>query len=83
MKGDDKESKNEDISNNTELVYLKDVLPSITRHRALASELGNTTLMNLLAEVEKEYENVIINTHHEEVLAGAHIRILQEYVMMK
>ena len=38
---DDEERKNEDIRDNIELIDLKDMLPSITRHRALATEFGN------------------------------------------
>ena len=55
-KSDDEESENEDIRDNTELINLKDALPSITTHRAQVSELCNTTLMILLANMEKEYE---------------------------
>lgn len=58
---DNDESENEDLRDDVEPIDLKDVLPSIARHRALASELGNKTLVTLLAEVEKEYENVIVN----------------------
>ena len=50
---DDDESENKDVRHNTGLINLKDALPSIARHRVLASELG-TTLLNLLANVEKK-----------------------------
>ena len=54
---DDEESKSEDIRNTIEPIELKDTLLCITKHRALASELDNTTSMNLLAKLERKYEN--------------------------
>lgn len=64
----DEESENEDVRHNTEPIDLKDALPNIARYRTLANEFGNTTLMNLLAEVVKEYENVTINKHKKKYM---------------
>lgn len=62
---DNKESKSEDLRNDIKLIDLKDMLPSTARRRSLASELGNITLVNLLAKMENEYENVIVIMHEK------------------
>ena len=50
---------------------------------SLDTELGNTTLMNLLANMEKESQNVIINKRMMKYGAGSHIRMLLEHMIMK
>lgn len=51
----------EDGTTDTEPIQLNEALQSIARHQSLARELGNQKLMNLLSEIENEYENVVLN----------------------
>ncbi|PSN53135.1 hypothetical protein C0J52_06256 [Blattella germanica] len=57
---DKKECEKEE--ENIEPIPLNEALGSIKMHRALVHELGNQTLLDLLAAVEKEYENCIAKT---------------------